>query len=125
MSNQFEPRSVDSMFATIIAKQESDTQSRDSFRLEIRERFDRGSSRMDHQDTILSEIKTQAIRTNGRVTRLEEAELSRRIEQLEIAEVAQRTETARRQGVIWTVGGIFGFVQIIGMAVFSWWLSKK
>jgi len=125
MSNQFEPRSVDSMFATIIAKQESDTQSRDSFRLEMRERFERGSSRMDHQDTILSEIKTQAIRTNGRVTRLEEAELSRRIEQLEIAEVAQRTETARRQGVIWTIGGIFGFVQIIGMAVFSWWLSKK
>jgi hypothetical protein len=125
MSTQFEPRSVDSMFATIIAKQESDTQSRDSFRLEMRERFERGSSRMDHQDTILSEIKTQAIRTNGRVTRLEEAELSRRIEQLEIAEVAQRTETARRQGVIWTIGGIFGFVQIIGMAVFSWWLSKK
>jgi hypothetical protein len=113
------------MFATIIAKQESDAQSRAAFRSEMRERFDKGSSRMDHQDTILAEIKAQAIRTNGRVTRLEDAELSRRVEQLEIAEVAQRTETARRQGIIWTVGGIFGFVQIIGMAVFSWWLSKK
>jgi len=113
------------MFATIIAKQVSDTTSREAFRLEMRERFERGSARMDHQDTILSEIKAQAIRTNGRVTRLEDAELSRRVEQLEIAEIAQRTETARRQGVIWTIGGVFGFVQIVGMAVFSWWLSRK
>ena len=125
MSDIYEPRSVDAMFAKIIAKQESDTTSRDSFRIEMRERFDRGSARMDAQDVVLAAIKEQATKTNGRVTRIEDAELARRLELLELAEIAHRTESARRKGILWVVAGIAGFLQVAGTAVFSWWLSRK
>ncbi len=125
MSDIYEPRSVDAMFAKIIAKQEADTQSRDSFRLEMRERFERGSSRMDAQDVVLAAIETQARKTNGRVTRIEEAEITRRLELLELAEIAHRTEAARRKGILWVVAGIAGFLQVVGVAVFSWWLGRK
>lgn len=123
--SEFHPNSTDSMFATLIAKQEADTASRDAFRLEMRERFDKGTSRMDAQDLVLAAIEAQARKTNGRVTRIEEAEITRRLELLELAEIAHRTEEARRRGILWTVSGIVGFLQVVGMGVFSWWLSRK
>ena len=125
MSDLFQPRSVDSMFATLIAKQEAESVSRESFRSEMRERFDRGSQRMYAQDVVLAAIKTQAEKTDGRVNRIEEAELTRRLELLELAEIAHRTEAARRKGILWVVAGIAGFLQVVGMAGFSWWLSRK
>ena len=125
MSEQFEPRSIDAMFATIIAKQAADAASREAFRNEIRERFDRGSARMDAQDTVLAAIKEQATKTNGRVTRIEESELNRRIELLELAEIAHRTEDARRKGIMWVVTGAAGFLCSIASALGTWWLSKR
>lgn len=65
MSDEFNPRSTDSMFATIIAQNEA-------FRTEVRARFNDGTKRMDAQDTVLSEIKAQTLKTNGRVNRLEQ-----------------------------------------------------
>lgn len=64
MSDEFNPRSTDSMFATIIAQNAA-------FQTEVRKRFDAGTERMDAQDAVLLEIKTQTQKTNGRVTRLE------------------------------------------------------
>lgn len=125
MSDQFKPNSIDSMFATIIAKQEADTTSREAFRSEIRERFDRGSARMDAQDSVLAAIKEQATKTNGRVNRIEEAELTRRIELLELAEIAHRTEDARRKGIMWVISGAAGFLCSIASALGTWWLSKR
>lgn len=133
MSDQFRPNSIDSMFATIIAKQEADTTSREAFRSEIRERFDRGSVRMDAQDSVLAAIKEQATKTNGRVTRIEEAELTRRLELLELAEISHRTEDeishrtedARRKWIMWVVSGAAGFLCSIASALGTWWLSKR
>lgn len=113
------------MFAKILAKQDADAASREAFRNEIRERFDRGSARMDAQDSVLAAIKEQATKTNGRVTRIEEAELNRRIELLELAEIAHRTEDARRKGIMWVVTGAAGFLCSIASALGTWWLSKR
>ena len=65
MPDEFNPRSTDSMFATLIAQNEA-------FRIEVRERFNSGTRRMDAQDCVLAEIKAQTQKTNGRVTRLEQ-----------------------------------------------------
>jgi seryl-tRNA synthetase len=75
--NRFDPSSHDSMFARILAEMEADRaarqreaetdrEQRQEFRAEIRQRFDRGSARMD-------EIHSEVKKTNGRVTRLESA----------------------------------------------------
>jgi hypothetical protein len=71
MSSDFNPRSTDSMFATLIAEMKAQELERADFRDEIRTRFIRGAERMTKQDNILEEIKAQTLKTNGRVTRLE------------------------------------------------------
>jgi hypothetical protein len=72
MSDDFNPRSADSMFATLIAEMKAQNSDREAFRNEVRNRFNRGAERMSAQDAILAEIKTQTLKTNGRVTKLEQ-----------------------------------------------------
>lgn len=54
------------MFSRILTELENDRTSREEFRREVRDRFDAGSARMD-------EIHSEVRKTNGRVTRLENA----------------------------------------------------
>jgi len=72
MSDDFNPRSADSMFATLIAEMKAQNAAREAFRDEVRQRFTRGAERMTEQDKILTEIKIQTLKTNGRVTKLEQ-----------------------------------------------------
>ena len=67
------------MFATLVAEMKaqsaelkSQEADREAFRLEMRTRLIRGAERMAAQDAILAEIKTQTLKTNGRVTKLEQ-----------------------------------------------------
>lgn len=127
----FEPNSIDSMFATILAQQkgiietqEKDQRGRAEFRAEMRVNFDKGAKRMDEQDHVLAVIKEQALKTNGRVTRIEEAEITRRLELLELAEITHKTETARQKGILWVIGGMATFLGSVASAVGAWWLSK-
>ena len=80
---------------------------------------------MDAQDSVLAAINAQAAKTNGRVTRIEEAELTRRLELLELAEIAHRTEDARRKGIMWVLTASAGFLCSIASALGTWWLSKR
>lgn len=72
MSGDFNPRSTDSMFATLIAEIKAQESDREAFRTEVRQRFIRGAERMTEQDKLLVEIKVQTLKTNGRVTKLEQ-----------------------------------------------------
>lgn len=68
---RFDPQSADAMFATILTRMEADALARDDFRRQILKRLEDGTTRMDSQDKVLAEIKTQTLKTNGRVTALE------------------------------------------------------
>lgn len=59
------------MFATILARLDADALGRDDFRKQILDRLDDGTARMDAQDMVLAEIRVQTLKTNGRVTALE------------------------------------------------------
>jgi hypothetical protein len=112
------------MFAAIMARQEASEEKREAFRIEIRTRFDRGSKRMDEQDSVLEEIREHARKTNGRVTRLEDADITRRINTLELAETAIRTELARFKGALWVIGGLLGILQAVGITLLSNYLNS-
>ncbi len=71
MSERFDPQSHNALFATILAEMKADREERAAFRKQVLERFDAGTARMDAQDGLLAEIKTQTLKTNGRVTALE------------------------------------------------------
>lgn len=111
------------MFATIMARQEASEEKREAFRIEIRTRFERGNKRMDDQDHILSEINEHARKTNGRVTRLEDADITRRVVTLELAESAIRTELARFKGALWVIGGLLTALQAVGITLLSNYLK--
>ena len=68
---RFDPQSHTALFATILAEMKADREERAQFRAEVKERFDKGTERMDALDTKLDRIEEQTTRTNGRVTRLE------------------------------------------------------
>ena len=78
------------MFARILAEIEQDRHTREQFRAEVRERFEKGAARMD-------EIHGEVKRTNGRVTRLEDSD---RIRMAKIAGAAAIASTLVT-GLIW------------------------
>ncbi len=80
------------MFARLLAEIEADRRDRATFRDEVRARFDKGSERMD-------EIHVEVKKTNGRVTRIEQAEKERLAKLAGIAFAA----TAIAQGLLWLV----------------------
>lgn len=69
---RYDPHSNNAMFARILAEMDADRRDRQSFREEVRGRFDRGTERMDAQDALMLEIRAETKKTNGRVTRLEQ-----------------------------------------------------
>lgn len=83
---RFDPQSNDAMFARILSEMEADRRARAEFRAEVRERFEKGSERMD-------EIHAEVKRTNGRVTRLETTDRVR------VAKIAAAAAVAT--GLLW------------------------
>lgn len=84
---RFDPQSHDSMFARILAEMEADRATREEFRAEVRERFEKGAARMD-------EIHGEVKKTNGRVTRLETTDKIRVAKIAAAAAVASTLATA-------------------------------
>lgn len=79
MADDYNPNSPDALFSRIIARLDADAaaraadaKAREIFRGEILTRFDEGTKRMDEQDKALGRIEFQALKTNGRVTALEQ-----------------------------------------------------
>jgi hypothetical protein len=124
-SPQFNPTSTDALLATLIANQQAEQKSREEFRAEVRERFDRGSERMDRQDAILKGILEQATRTNGRVTRLEDGDTTRRLDMLEAAEISTRADIIRAKTALWLIGGIIGVLQAVGLTLLNYFLAGR
>lgn len=93
---RFDPNSTDAMFATILAEMKADREDRAEFRAEVKERFDAGKVRMD-------QIHDQAVKTNGRVTKLEA------FKQSIIVRVATIT------AVIGAVGGFISWAVSVGL----------
>lgn len=120
----YNPASTDALLATLLARQETDATSREEFRQEVRQRFDRGAARMDAQDKILGDIREEARKTNGRITRLEEADTNRRLDMLEAAEIATRADIIRAKTALWMIGGAIGLIQAIGLTLLNYFLVK-
>lgn len=72
MPEDYHPQSHDAMFSRIIARLDADATDRATFRTQILTRFADGTKRMDEQDKALGRIEYQALKTNGRVTALEQ-----------------------------------------------------
>jgi hypothetical protein len=123
MPAQFNNHSIDSMLSTLLVRQQADAEAREEFRTEIRERFDRGTRRMDNQDGVLDEIRDHARKTNGRVTRLEDADITKRVATLELAENAIRTELARFKGALWVILGVSGLLEALGLTLLNHYLK--
>jgi cytochrome P450 len=85
--SRFDPQSHDSMFARILVEIEQDRKTREDFRQEVRERFEKGAARMD-------EIHGEVKKTNGRVTRLEDSDRIRMAKIAGAAAIASTLATA-------------------------------
>jgi cytochrome P450 len=85
------------MFARILAEMEADRRARAEFREEVRERFDRGASRMDELDAKIDLVHGETKKTNGRVTKIEQGD---RIRLAKIAGAAAAA-SALASGLLW------------------------
>ena len=112
------------MLSTMLVRQQADKDAREEFRVEIRQRFERGAKRMDAQDHVLEEIREHARKTNGRVTRLEDADISRRMDSIELAEKGIRTELDKFKGGMQVLFVIAGLLQAIGLTLLNFYLRK-
>ena len=121
---EYNPASTDALLATLLTRQQADARSREEFREEVRQRFDRGAARMDAQDKLLGEIREEARKTNGRITRLEDSDVSRRLDMLEAAEIATRADIIRAKTALWMIGGAIGLVQAIGLTILNYFLAR-
>jgi hypothetical protein len=88
------------MFARILVELEQDRQTREDFRREVRERFEKGAARMD-------EIHGEVKRTNGRVTRLEDSDRIRVAKIAGAAAIAGTLATA----LIWLIE--HGYIRLV------------
>lgn len=88
-TQEFNPHSVNAMFATLIERMNQDKEDRATFRLEIKEE--------------LGAIKEQTTRTNGRVTKLEQFKQS--------VTVRVATVTA----VVGGIGGVISWAVSLGL----------
>ena len=122
-SQLFEPRSVDALFSAIMTRQEIAEEKTETFRIELRTRFERGSKRMEELAAAVEQIRIHDQSIDNRVTRLEDSDITRRINTLELAESAIRTELARFKGALWVIGGLLGILQAVGITLLSNYLN--
>lgn len=95
--DRFDPQSHTALFARILSELEADRRTREEFRTEVRDRFERGAARMD-------EIHGEVKKTNGRVTRLEDTDRIRLAKLAGAAALASTLATA----LIWAIDhGLF------------------
>jgi hypothetical protein len=119
MSNQ-EPCSqhyvIENQVAILVTRFDLAEKSRAEFRSEMRERAEK-------QEKLLEAISVETRKTNGRVTRLEDTDIQRRIDALEAAEIATRIEFARARTGLWIIGCILGVLQTLAFTVLNFWLK--
>lgn len=117
-----DPHRMFTEVSVLVTRFDSAEKSRAEFRAEMRERFDRGSARMDKLETLLTEVAEQTRKTNGRVTRLEDSDVQRRLDMLEASEISTRMDIVRAKTGLWMIGGAIGVVQAVGLTLLNWFL---
>jgi hypothetical protein len=97
MSERFDPKSYDSMFARILAEMQADRDARSDFRRDVLARFDKGAERMDQLDAKIEAVHLETKKTNGRVTQIEMTDKVR------VAKIAGATAVAGLviSGLLW------------------------